>query len=147
VAYGNASIWVFLPVFLLSYLPFKFLLRNCPDLKRRFIHPEEMTAEVEEKAMVSFLERGLHRTSDGTGVLILISLFERRVHVLAGRGIDQIVPAGTWDQLVQTVTAGMHAGNACDALCEAIQLCGELLIKDFPVQSDDVNELPNLIIG
>lgn len=146
-AFGNASIWVFLPVFLASYLPFKFLLRNCPDLKRRLIHPDEMTAEVEEKAMVSFLDRGLHRTIDGTAVLILISLFERRVHVLAGRGIDQVVPPGTWDQVVQTVTAGIQAGDTCAALCEAIEHCGELLVKDFPPRSDDTDELPNLILG
>ncbi len=146
-AFGNASIWVFLPVFLLAYLPFKALLRACPDLKRRLIHPDEMTAEVEEKAMVSFLDRGLHRTVDGTGVLILISLFEHRVHVLAGRGIDQVVPSGTWDQVVQTVTAGIREGRACDALCAAIETCGDLLARDFPRRADDIDELPNLILG
>jgi len=146
-AFGHESIWVFLPVFLAGYLPFKALLRNCPGLKRRLIHPDEMTAEVAEKAMVSFLDRGLHRTVDGTGVLILLSLFERRVFVLAGRGIDQTVPAGTWDGIVQTVTAGIREGHACDALCAAIATCGELLVHDFPRRDDDTDELPNLILG
>jgi len=138
-AFGGSSIWVFLPIFLVAYLPFKMLLRNSPGLKRRLIHPDEMTAEVEEQAMVSFLERGLHRTVDGTGVLILISLFEHRVFVLAGRGIDQVVPAETWESIVQTVTR--------EALCSAIASCGDLLARDFPPRADNIDELPNLILG
>lgn len=146
-AFGGSSIWVFLPIFLVAYLPFKMLLRNSPGLKRRLIHPDEMAAEVEEQAMVSFLERGLHRTVDGTGVLILISLFEHRVFVLAGRGIDQVVPAETWESIVQTVTAGIRDGRACEALCAAIASCGDLLARDFPPRADNTDELPNLILG
>jgi putative membrane protein len=145
-AFGDSSVWVFLPLFLIGFLPFRWLLGGLPDLKRRLIHPDEITAEVEEKAMVSFLDRGLHRTVEGTGVLILLSLFEHRVFILAGRGIDQKVPAGTWDHLVEMITDGIHQGRACDALCAAVTQCGDLLAEQFPPRADDTDELPNLII-
>jgi len=145
-AFGASSEWVFLPIFLLLYLPGKWLVRFTPGLKRLLVHPAEISAEVEEKALVSFVEQGLHQTRDATGILILISLFEHRVHVLADRGINAQVPPGTWDEIVETVTAGIRQGRTCDALCAAIERCGELLAGHFPRKEDDTDELPNLIL-
>jgi len=140
------SLWHFLWLFALCYFPFKLLIRKFPTLRRRLIHPVEISAEVEEKAIISFLEQGLHHTRDETGILFLISLFERRVHVLADRGINEVVPAKFWDEVVQTITEGIHRGDTCNALCAAIESCGQLLAEHFPVKGDDTDELPNLII-
>ena len=145
-AFGGSSIWVFLPLFLALYFPCKWLISHFPALKRRFIPPAEMDAEVQEKAMISFLEHGLHRTREATGVLILISLFEHRVYVLADRGVNAVVPPQTWDELVHLVTDGIHAGRTCDALCAAIRRCGDILAEHFPPGSEDKNQLPNLIV-
>jgi putative membrane protein len=145
-AFGHSSVWVFLPIFLVGYLPFKWLVRALPDLKRRFLPSHILAEEVEEKALVAFLEHGLHDTRDHTGILILVCLFERRVHVLADSGINAKVDKKTWDEIVATVTAGMAQGRACDALCRAIARCGELLQANFPRKADDTDELPNLII-
>lgn len=142
---GHSSVWVFLPVFLISYLPCRWLIRALPGLKRRLIHPLEITTEVEEKALVAFLEHGLHQTRDATGVLILISLFERRVRVLADTGISAVVPQQEWDGIVATITAGIRTGQVCEALCSAIGRCGDLLQQRFPRKADDRDELPNLI--
>jgi putative membrane protein len=146
-AFLDESLWHFLWLFVLGYIPFKILIRSLPSLRRRLIHPVEISEEVEEKAVVSFLEHELHHTRDETGILILISLFERRVHVLADRGINDVVPTNSWDGIVQTITDGMHRGETCNALCAAIDNCGQLLEKHFPVKADDTDELPNLIIG
>jgi len=144
-AFGGSSVWIFLPVFLLAYLPCRWLIRTLPGLRRRLIHPDEIDAEVEEKALVAFLEHGLHRTRDATGVLILISLFERRVRVLADRGISAVVPQETWDGVIATITAGIREGRTCEALCSAVERCGDLLQERFPRREDDTDELPNLI--
>ncbi|MDK2847261.1 MAG: putative rane protein [Desulfuromonadales bacterium] len=140
------SLWVFLAAFLLLYLPCKWLIRFCPPLKRSLISDREMAEEVAEKAMVSFVERQLHHTRDNTGILILICLFEHRVQILADRGINAVVPPHTWDHIVAELTAGIRQGQACDALCLAVQKCGELLAGHFPVREDDKDELPNLIL-
>ncbi|PLX82351.1 MAG: hypothetical protein C0617_14630 [Desulfuromonas sp.] len=145
-AFFGESLWHFLWLFAAAFFPFKLLIRNLPALKRRLINPAEIAAEVEEKALVSFLERDLHHTRDATGILILISLFERRVYVLADRGINETVPAHTWEEIVHIVTRGIHQGRTCEALCAAVARCGELLEKNFPVKKDDTNELPNLIV-
>jgi putative membrane protein len=141
-----SSEWFFLPLFLALYLPCKWLIRFTPPLKRLLISNGEISAEVEERALVAFITHGLHRTREENGILILISLMERRVHVLADRGINAKVPTGTWDEIVATITKGLAEGNAADALCTAITRCGDLLAPQFPHRDDDRDELPNLIL-
>jgi putative membrane protein len=141
----DGSLWVSLAVLLLGYWPCRLLLRACPPLLRRLIHPAEIAAEVTECAKVAFLDHGLHRTREGTGILILICLFEHRVQVLADHGIYHAVPPESWQRVADMVTAGIHAGRTCEALCAAVAYCGELLAANFPPRHDDSDELPNLI--
>jgi len=145
-AFFDESLWHFLWLLALGYFPFKCLIHNLPSLRRRLIHPDEIDEEVAEKAALAFLGQELHHTRDETGILIFISLFERRVHVLADRGINDVVPANHWDGIVQTITDGIHRGEPCDALCAAIESCGRILAEKFPVKDDDTDELPNLVI-
>lgn len=145
-AIGHESIWWFLPVAIVVYFISVQLIRNLPSLKRKLVNPVEFDVEVREKALVSFVEQGLHETRDKTGILILISLFERRVQVLADSGINAKVPENTWEEIVAIITAGLKSDTACDATCQAVTRCGELLQEHFPIKADDTNELPNLII-
>jgi putative membrane protein len=145
--YVGASHWIFPAALLVLYYPCLLLIRALPGLKRALISPVEFDAEVREKALVTFVEHGIYRTRGGSGILILISLFEHRVYVLADAGINARVPLHTWDEIVATVTRGIVEGRACDALCQAISRCGDLLAHEFPRQDDDHNELPDLIIG
>ena len=141
----DGSLWIFLAIFLACYWPYRLLLRFLPPLLRLLIHPAEIDLEVAECAKVTFLDYNLHRTREGTGILILICLFEHRVQVLADHGIYQAVPAETWQQVADMVTAGIKSGRTCDALCEAVAYCGDLLAEKFPPRADDRDELPNLI--
>ena len=78
--------------------------------------------------------------------MILVSLLEHRVEVLADRGINQKVAQGTWDEVVHIITAGIKSGQACDAFCKAIERCGDILATHFPRQADDKDELPNRLV-
>lgn len=142
----NASLWYFLPAFLLLYLPCRWLLRWLPAVKRSLLSAAEIDATVTNKALAAFVERGLHHTRDATGILILICLFEHRVQVLADRGINAVVPQDTWDEIVTVISDGIHRGQACDALCRAVERCGDLLAESFPPRPDNRDELPNLIV-
>ncbi|MGH7794529.1 MAG: TPM domain-containing protein [Candidatus Binatia bacterium] len=124
-----------------------FLLARVPAIKR-FVVSKRRTAEaVHDFALASFTEHGLHDTRDHTGILILVSLLEHRVEVLADRGINAKVETGTWQEIVTTLTAGLKSNHACEAFCKAIERCGEILSTHFPRQAEDQDELPNRLIS
>ena len=76
-------------------------------------------------------------------VLFFLSLLERKVWVLADKGIHGKIHQKTLNRFANIVSKGIKDGHACDALCEAIMEAGELLTKHFPAIAGDVDELPD----
>jgi len=144
---GTQNMWIFLSILALVFLFSHWLVKNSPWLKRKFISTREMAEEVEEAAMTLFFKHDLYRTKEGTGILLLISVFERKVRVLADRGIAAKIQADQWDALVAQITQGIKAGHSAQAICQAVQTMGRMLQAHFPVQKDDRDELHNMIIG
>ena len=120
-----------------------FLARAMPWLKRLFVSRRKMTARVLIAAHHAFDSLHAHKTAGGTGVVIYVSLFERRVCVWSDRHISAKVPESEWKTITESLIRALHGGNAREGMIEAIRRCGDLLAKDFPVQPGDVNELPN----
>ncbi len=123
-----------------------FLICRIPTTKRWLTPKKRIAQAVHTACLAAFTEQGLHYTRDHTGILILVSLLERRVQVLADRGINQKVSPGTWDEVVRILAAGLKSGEACDAFCRAIGRCGDILAEHFPHQANDKDELPNRLV-
>jgi Predicted membrane protein len=106
-----------------------------------------MAMKVRLRAERAFYEEGLHKTKEGTGILIFLSLLERRVEILADQAIDARVPPGTWDTLVRDLVQGIRADRQTAAFCDVIRRCGDLLAIHFPTHGgDNPNELPDELI-
>jgi putative membrane protein len=141
---GNAG-WLLLAV-VVSYGLGQWLGR-VPMVVRLVTSRERMAHKVALRAEQAFYKHGLQHTKGRTGIMILVSMLERRVHVLADRGINDHVPAGTWDGLVSGIIGGIRTGQATDAICAAIAECGVLLAQVSPADSrDNPNELPDTLI-
>ncbi len=143
---GTHNMWIFISIFVPAFAMGHWIVKHSPWIKRIFISGREITEEVEEAAVTSFFKHGLYRTKDGTGILIFISVFERKVWVLADRGIDAKVSDDHWQSVVAEITAGIRNKQAAASICLAIQTIGRTLAEHFPVAPDDVNELDNIII-
>jgi len=143
---GGQNMWLFLGFLTVFFILFHEIIKRIPWLKRFFISRKEIDDEVEEAAITNFFDQGLYRTRDQTGVLVLISVFERRVWVLADRGINAKVSESQWDDIVKMITDGIKQKRPADAICEAVEKIGELLKTHFPIKPDDTDELKNLII-
>jgi putative membrane protein len=142
-----AGLAVFLLVGIIISFPVHFIFSRIPMLKRLFLHKHRMERELRERAFRAFHEKGLTGTREGTGILFMISLLERKVYVLADHGIYAKISQQQLDSFASGIGAGIAAGRGCDALCDAIHASGEVLAKHFPVKPDDINELSNSVIS
>jgi putative membrane protein len=143
---GGQNMWLFLGLFTVFFIPFHEIIKHTLWLKRHFISHKEIDQEVKEAAITHFFNHGLYRTRDKTGMLVLISVFERRVWVLADQGIHAKVADGQWQDIVKMITAGIKQKRPADAICMAVEKIGDLLKTHFPIKPDDINELDNVII-
>jgi putative membrane protein len=143
---GSQNMWLFLGCLSVLFILFHEIIKRWTWLKRCFISEREFNEEVQEAATTQFFNQGLYRTRDETGVLVLISVFERKVWVLADSGINAKVQDGQWDEIVKMIVEGIKQNRQTEAICEAVEKTGDLLKTNFPVKPDDTNELKNLII-
>jgi putative membrane protein len=143
---GTRDMWLFMGVFAVIFFGFRLLIKHLLWLKRLFISKREIEEEVQEAAVTAFYQHGLFRTRDETGVLIFISVFERKVWVLADQGINEKVSRDSWDGVVDLITTGIREKRPAAAICEAVKTVGDMLAQHFPIKADDTNELKNLII-
>jgi putative membrane protein len=116
-----------------------------PVLLRRIVPPEEQHRAVNNRVKQLFLERGVTETRDRSGVLVFLSELERRVEILADRGIHEHVGSEAWAEMVRLVVEEIHGGKADSGLATIIERIGRELAAKFPPRPDDTNELPNQV--
>lgn len=122
------------------------LLSRLQMIQRLFIPGPDQLFQVETRAHLEFYLQGLNRTKKNTGVLLFISLMERRAVVLADEAIAQKLPHDTWLQVCSLMVNGVKKGQTGEGIANAIRKCGEHLTQHFPAQADGTNELSNQLI-
>lgn len=140
------EIWFYLPAVLILYPLFYFLMNRVTVLKRLFTPDDRINSAVQRRALSAFYEKGLYKTKDETGILIFLSLFERKVWILGDKGINAKIPANFWNDISREIAKGMFEKNHSDAMVSAIGKCGAELTKHFPIKPGDKNELSNKVI-
>jgi putative membrane protein len=122
------------------------MLFQWPPLKMRLIPRSIKIQRARRLAHVQFLAQDLHHTTQRMGILLFVSMAERYVEIIADKGINDAVEAGTWDRIVNQFVGNVKQGQVAGGFISAIQQCGEVLIAHFPVAANDKNELPDHLI-
>ncbi len=133
--------WALLAAAVIAVLisPAVFLLRWLTPAK-------DLEAQVLQRAVVEFYHAGLNQTAGSTGILLFVSLAERRAVVLADKAIAAKLGPETWKTVVDQVIAGIKAGDLGRGLVSAIDDCAKILAAHFPVLPNDQNELGDGLI-
>ena len=139
----HSSLWSYVPLCFVFFFPCRLLFRRADAMKKLFIGIRRKEEAVRRRAERAFFERGLYKTKKNTGVLFFLSLLERKIWILADKGIYEKMSQDTLDQFAGDVSRGIREGRACEVLSQAIEEVGVLLARHFPVTPDDTDELPD----
>jgi putative membrane protein len=135
-------LWIQLPGLVLGYY-----LANIPMITRLFITKQEIEYEVTQRAIEAFFEHNLHTTEKHNGVLIFISLLERKIKIITDVGVKQKVNQKVWDEIIYDFTEKVKKESFVEALKETILATSNVLENYFPRDnSAKKNELKNDII-
>lgn len=88
-----------------------------------------------------FSRFGVGETREASGILIYVQLLDRRVEILADRGIAERVGQAEWDRICRAVEASFRQGAWRRGTLEAIDDATRLLRLHFPARRDNPNEL------
>ncbi len=119
-----------------------------PGVARAFLTEREADRAAEEQAVVEFHRQGMDRTAQRHGVLLFVSLFERRAIVLGDRDIDTKIGSDAWLAIDMIVVEGARSRELTSSLAAAIERLGAALAEHFPRIPDGpvVGELPDRVV-
>ena len=113
-----------------------------PPFARLLLRASRCEVEVRQYAQSLFLKHAIFETRARNAVLILISLFERRVEILTDAGLGDRVTESEWRGMIARMTPHLRDTRPFDALTRGVDAVGDLLAsKGFHHRAG--NELPN----
>ena len=96
-----------------------------------------------ERALDIFSHLRIWDTAHNNGVLIYLLLADRKVEIIADRGIDAKVGSAGWQRICAGMEADFRSGNFAGGVIKGIQAVSRELAKYFPRQGSAPNELPD----
>jgi uncharacterized membrane protein len=96
-----------------------------------------------ERALDIFSQLRIWDTAHNNGVLIYLLLADRKVEIVADRGIDARVGAAGWRKICAAMESDFKAGNFEAGVIRGIGAVSEQLAAHFPRQGGGNNELPD----
>ncbi len=104
------------------------------------------TRRVRRRAIMLFKTGAERRTVGRTGILIYLSLGERRAEIVADEAITSVTTPDTWGEAMTAMLAEVRAGRPGDGIAAAVALIGDVLANHFPKSGEDTNEIPDKLI-
>jgi uncharacterized membrane protein len=100
-------------------------------------------ASSRQRARELFAHYRIWDTEENCGILIYINLADRKVEIIADRGVGRIIDAGEWQAACRTMTRDFARGEYRASVIAAIEQLNDLLRQRFPADGPNANELPN----
>lgn len=139
--------WVYMwPFILVGIFFICLMLAKYKWLQRVFTPNHDELLAVHQRAELEFYRNKVFRTEGGTGILIFVSVMERKAVILADKGISSKIPNEHWDDVLNKFNIQLKKGNWSEAFVQAIAECGRDLEQHFPIHSSAVNELKNHLV-
>lgn len=139
--------WVWLwPVLIVVIYYVSTLLAQSKFIQKVFVPEKDEVNQVHRRAHLEYYLNRINRTKGGTGILIFVSVMEKKAVILADEGIAKKLPATTWDDVLEEMRSHLHDGRWAHGYQKAIERCGDLLKEHFPMQGSLENELTNHLI-
>ena len=121
---------------ILKWLPLRLALTPATTKHRR----------VRRRAVTVFRAAAERRTVGRTGVLIYLSMGERRAEIVADEAILKVTDDSTWGEAMAVLLEHVREGRPGDGIVAAIEQVGVVLAEHFPRSDGDVNEIPDKLI-
>jgi len=114
---------------------------------RLFTDRRRRDLEVTQYAKALFFDRGLDRTRGRIGILLLVSLFERKVVILADDGFEARIDREDWQRLTDRMTLLLSRGNVAGAMHAGLEGLEALLLeRGYRMEESAADELPNAVL-
>lgn len=136
------QIWVPIDV-VIAFIAGALVSSRSNFLRRLFSTRKYRLKVTRTAAAAVFYEAGIANTNAEMGVLVYLSLLERKLELIADRGVLRKVPAQEWNRELAELQKIGHLPEP-KSFMNAIREFGSLLGSHVPATGENPNELPDM---
>ena len=96
-----------------------------------------------KRAEALFGQLGVWDTENNSGVLVYVQLVDRRIEIVADRGISGRVEQAEWNAICRQMEQSFKRRQYAEGALQAIESITRLLAQHFPPCGRNPNELPD----
>ncbi|MCF6227470.1 MAG: hypothetical protein L3J82_02240 [Planctomycetes bacterium] len=126
--FGTAVAWVF--------------FNKWGALKRAIIPLYRLEDAVETASSATFTQESVTMTKERNGCLIFASVLEGEVRIMPDIGLLKAVSEAKLGE-IKSKLANAQSGDPTELICDTLKALGDCCTEKFPIEPDDVNELPD----
>jgi putative membrane protein len=130
----------------LSFIGINLFLEKFDKLVLLILPKSYKKYKASKNAHEQFSNLGLNRTKTKQGIMFFVSLDEKYVEIISDSTICEKISNNHWEKIINEFIKDIKNKQLSQGYLKAISSCGEILIKEFPIQKNDKNELPNEVI-
>ena len=127
----------------LSFLTFYFLLKKYDKLFLSLLPKTYKYKKASSYANKQFINLGLQTTKTKQAIMFFVSFDEKYVEIITDSVIKEKIDDIYWQKTVNEFIDDVKNKELAKGYLKAIKSCNSILIKNFPIQEDDENELSN----
>lgn len=130
----------------LTFFLFYFLFDKFNKTLLTFLPKSYKYEKASKYANQQFLNLGLQTTKTKQAIMFFVSIDEKYVEIITDSAIKEKIDDSYWQKIVDEFISDVKNKELAKGYLKAIKSCNEILIKEFPIQKNDENELSNEVI-
>lgn len=105
-----------------------------------------LNKNIEKYSLKLFNQYRIFKTKNRNGILILFILKTKQFYILFDEGIYKKIDKNYLDNLIKKISEEIKNKNLLNGIIYSIEELNKIISQYFPIEKDDINELPNLKI-
>lgn len=131
---------------LLSFIGINLFLEYFDGFLLSILPKSYKQDKASQNAQEQFYNLGLNRTKTRQGIMFFVSFDEKYVEIISDTTVSSKIKDEYWQTIIDEFVKDVKKKELSNGYLKAIDSCSEILIKEFPIQENDKNELPNDVI-
>lgn len=146
--WDTSQIWIWIPL-LAAFIALSFFSLQFHSMIRMFLFKNDMVHSILDRAELEFSRQKIDSTKDQMGVLLFISVLERKALIYADEKISAKIKNEDWEIIIKDLMYKLKNNEWNEGLIKAIDQIGKKLELHFPhdkSKGENQNELSNELI-
>lgn len=133
-------------IYLITILMFPivfFTIELIPNLQRFLLSKKRINKSVEILGRALFQKGGVRFTQKRIGILVFVSLLEKKVLLIADRGVEESVPNQDIENFETEINKIFNFPQSAEKFLDVLSNLKKILNQYLPPVENDINELPD----